>query len=66
MAKIQFSLIIKIKIGRPEHLLTHNPPPRSSKWTTYVYHPISAYSARIGKKNKYQQKYVARQFSHYK
>ena len=26
MAKIQFSLIIKIKIGRPEHLLTHNPP----------------------------------------
>ena len=50
MAQIQFSLIKKLKIGRPEHWLTpHFPtsdnisilfyPPTPSKWTSYVYHP---------------------------
>ena len=51
----QFSLIKKIKIGRPELLLPHpptsdnisflpypppSPPPAPSKWTSYVYRPL--------------------------
>ena len=53
MAQIQFSLMKKIKIGRPEHLLTHHlptsdnisfflptPTPTPSKWTSYDYHPL--------------------------
>ena len=54
MVQIQFSLIKKIKIGRPEHLLTPHPlrpitfhfyftPAHapSSKCTSYVYRPYS-------------------------
>ena len=56
MEEIQFSLIKKIKIGRPEHSLTPRPhtsdnisflsssptpPLLPSMWTSYVYHPLS-------------------------
>ena len=39
MAQIQFYLIKKIKIGRPEHSLTIHPLP-PSKCTSYVYHTL--------------------------
>ena len=53
MAQIQFSLIKKRKIGRPEHSLTPNSPTSDKisflrypltpytplKWTSYVCHP---------------------------
>ena len=41
MAQIQFSLIKKIKIGRPEHLLTPSPhSPTSDNISVLPYHPL--------------------------
>ena len=63
MAKIQFSLIKKIKIGHPEHLLTPQllitshfcltPPHFPSKWTLCLYHPLNKSLDLFG--NKYER-----------
>ena len=54
IAQIQFSLIIKKRIGSPKHSLTPHPltsdfpfiPHPFPKWTSYMYHPKSFTSGR--------------------
>ena len=61
MAQIQFSLIKKIRIGRPKHSLI--PQPHTSdnisflsthhwKWTSYVYHTLSVKQQRVNQPSR--------------